>query len=130
VRRGVLLDSHVLLWSVMQTPRVLGIQTKVLLVDPLVDRYVSVASLWELSIKKSIGKLDFPDALIDDIIKANITLLNIESSHLKKLMLLPHHHGDPFDRLLIAQAQAENLTLITSDKNIPRYDVAVLVAAT
>ncbi len=128
MRRGVLLDSHVLLWSVLQTPDVLGIQTKILLVDPLVDKYVSVASFWELSIKKSIGKLDFPDALIDDIIQANITILNIESSHLKNLMLLPHYHGDPFDRMLIAQAQAENLTLITADKNIPRYDVAVLVA--
>ena len=72
MRRGVLLDSHVLLWSVLQTPDVLGIQTKILLVDPLVDKYVSVASFWELSIKKSIGKLDFPDALIDDIIQANI----------------------------------------------------------
>ncbi|MCA3269712.1 MAG: type II toxin-antitoxin system VapC family toxin [Alphaproteobacteria bacterium] len=129
MQRGTLIDSSVLLWAMLNMPGFIGAKTRMILDDEHIKRYVSVATFWELTIKKSIGKLAFPDDLVEQTSRANITVLPIENSHLNKLILLPHFHRDPFDRLLIAQAQAENLTLLTTDKNIKLYAVDVLDAA-
>ena len=90
---------------------------------------ISVVSLWEIAIKKNIGKLDVSYS-ITEIVKAcaqqNFTLLPINSEHLDALSTLPSIHNDPFDRLLIAQAQTEHLVLITKDTIIPKYDVQTI----
>ena len=125
-----LLDTHVLLWSLRRTSDKLGKNTRAILQKDSMRKYVSVASLWEATIKNSLGKLDLQDDFFEVLATLDIEILPIEIEHLEALQILPHHHGDPFDRLLIAQAQAENLTLITADKNIPRYDVAMLAAHT
>jgi PIN domain nuclease of toxin-antitoxin system len=90
---------------------------------------ISVVSLWEIAIKKNIGKLDISYS-ITEIVKAcaqqNFTLLPINPEHLDALSTLPSIHNDPFDRLLIAQAQTEHLVLITKDTIIPKYDVQTI----
>jgi PIN domain nuclease of toxin-antitoxin system len=88
--------------------------------------YVSIASLWEIAIKSSIGKLEIKNSLeeIAEICLENkIELLAINPLHLDQIKNLPRIHGDPFDRLIISQALAENLIIVTKDSIIPKYDV-------
>lgn len=88
--------------------------------------YVSIVSLWEIAIKTSIGKLEIRNSMkeIAEIcLKCEIELLAINPQHLDWIANLPQIHGDPFDRLIISQALAENLTIITKDSIIPKYDV-------
>jgi len=87
---------------------------------------VSIISAWEIAIKTSIGKLDFvggSDIFLEKMQENGIEILNLKSSHIKYVENIPFHHRDPFDRLLIATALAENLTIITIDENIQKYDV-------
>jgi PIN domain nuclease of toxin-antitoxin system len=87
---------------------------------------VSIASLWEIAIKSSIGKLEIKNSLeeIAEICLENkIELLAINPLHLDQIKNLPRIHGDPFDRLIISQALAENLIIVTKDSIIPKYDV-------
>ena len=87
---------------------------------------VSIISAWEIAIKSSIGKLDFAggsEAFLVEMQKNGLELLNVKASHIKYVEKIPFHHRDPFDRLLIATAIAEQMTLITGDKGIAKYDV-------
>jgi PIN domain nuclease of toxin-antitoxin system len=125
----LLLDSNVLLWSIFNrallTPLVLES-----LVDERNELFVSRASLWELSIKVAKGKLAMPGSsiryLFDQIDHTGIAIVPIEDAHILRTESLPHHHGDPFDRLLIAQAMEEDLTILSSDNEIPLYAVKVI----
>ncbi len=125
----LLLDSNVLLWLIFNrallTP--LGLQ---LLVDERNELFVSRASLWELSIKVAKGKLSMPGFsvryLLDQIEKTGMTVIPIDDSHILRTETLPHHHGDPFDRMIVAQAMEEDLTILSSDRAIPLYAVTVL----
>ena len=125
----LLLDTHTLLWAVNDDPR-LSEHARVLLEDTANDSFLSVASLWEIAIKVTIGKLDlgssFDSFVIDKVASKNVTLLSIEKAHLSRLTTLPLHHRDPFDRLIIAQAMEENLTVLSKDEHFPAYDVQVL----
>jgi PIN domain nuclease of toxin-antitoxin system len=88
--------------------------------------YVSIASLWEIAIKSSIGKLEIRNSLEEIAricLKNKIELLAINPQHLDQIANLPRIHGDPFDRLIISQALAENLTIVTRDSIIPQYAV-------
>jgi PIN domain nuclease of toxin-antitoxin system len=100
-----------------------------LLYDPATPRYVSLVSLWEIAIKRSTGKLSMPDAVIvatlDDLAADE---LPIARRHVLAVADLPFHHRDPFDRLLIAQAKAEGLIVVTSDRHFAAYDVSILPA--
>ncbi len=123
-----LLDTHILLWMTTEDER-LKMDVHTLLKRE--ECVVSVASLWEAAIKFSIGKLKLDGGLkafLNEAHRLNISSLDIKSPHLFKLNQLPHFdfHKDPFDRLLIAQAQTENLTIITSDKNFKHYDIPLL----
>jgi PIN domain nuclease of toxin-antitoxin system len=94
--------------------------------------YLSAASLWEIAIKHGLGKLRLPEALAE-YIPSRVALLGvqplaIEHSHALRVATLPPHHRDPFDRLLVAQAQAEALPILTSDPLIGKYDVDVIAA--
>ena len=121
-----LLDTHVFLWYATASPR-LRAATRAILVNPENRVLVSVASVWEISIKQGLGKLPpLPQEPEVVIANAGFRQLNITLAHAKLAGRLPHHHRDPFDRMLIAQAQVENLTLITDDWKIEQYDTPTL----
>ena len=92
--------------------------------------YLSAASAWEIAIKYSLGRLELPglpaDIVPADLAKQGVQSLPITNRHALAVADLPFHHGDPFDRLLIAQAKVEGLTILTSDKEFRRYDVGIM----
>ena len=119
----LLLDTHALLWSLSDDAR-LGQAARGLIVDPANDVLVSMASLWEIVIKARIGKLEADFGDIDRALEAQgFARLAIEPRHLDALGRLPAHHRDPFDHLLIAQAEVEQAVLMTEDRNVARYAV-------
>ena len=120
----ILLDTHVLLWYVAGDAR-LQPSHRILITDNAHPKFVSIASLWEIAIKTSAGKLAAVGPL-DNLVPANIGILPVELAHLLRLQTLPYHHRDPFDRLLIAQALAENLAVISTDQHFAAYGVALL----
>ena len=123
--RRLLLDTCVVLWVLSKNSRLSG-ETLRQIEEPLNEIFVSAATSWEIAIKRSLGKLDAPDNLSEELVKARFSELQVTISHGENAARLPPIHRDPFDRMLIAQAQAENLTLVTSDPEIWRYDVQVL----
>ena len=86
----------------------------------------SAVNIWEIAIKRSIGKLDAPDDLIERAEEAGAELLSITPRHALAVGELPFHHRDPFDRLLIAQARLERCAIVTGDRAFPKYDVPVV----
>jgi len=86
----------------------------------------SVASIWELGIKRAQKKLDLPETLLATLAEEEFTELRVSSAHALLASALPSHHRDPFDRMLVAQAQSESLTLVTNDAQIAAYEVPVL----
>ena len=122
-----LLDTQAFLWFLAGSPE-LGKQSRSVISDPSNPIYVSAASIWEATIKKSSGKLVSPDDLDSYITIMGAIELPISAYHGKQAALLPSHHKDPFDRVIIAQAQAEGLIIITSDKTFPKYNVRIINA--
>jgi PIN domain nuclease of toxin-antitoxin system len=122
----LLLDTHVLLWWL--TSERLSARAKAAISSADSNIWVSTATVWELSIKSALGKLTFPDDLGDQLSRNQFDVLPIGLDHALTVRSLPALHADPFDRMLIAQAQCDELTLVTRDKNIKRYPVAVLPA--
>lgn len=124
---NLLLDTHVLIWALENNPT-LSVAARDAIVDGNNMVFVSAASAWEISIKKAMGRLEVPDNLLEEIERHRFTSLNMNFEHARRAGALPDIHKDPFDRMLIAQAQIENLTLVTRDDSIARYDVRVLGA--
>lgn len=123
----LLLDTHVFLWW-LSGDSSLGEKARQAIADGSNQVYVSAATSWEISIKKALGKLEAPDD-IDAIVETErFQKLPITLYHGQLAGRLPALHRDPFDRMLIAQAQAEGLILVTNDVNIIQYDVRTLVA--
>jgi PIN domain nuclease of toxin-antitoxin system len=124
----LLLDTHVLLWWLgddrrLKTPERRALADR----DSLV--YVSAATVWEIAIKKGLGRLDVDTEVLErEMERGSMIELPVRWRHGKGTAALPRHHDDPFDRLLIAQAQAEGLTLVSYDAAFRPYDVAVLPA--
>jgi PIN domain nuclease of toxin-antitoxin system len=120
----IVLDTHALLWWLEGDPRIER-QAQDLIADPANDILVSIASLWEIVVKVRVGKLE---ADLRDIVAAinaqGFETLEIRPEHLEGLVRLPMHHRDPFDHLLIAQAIAEGLTLLSEDQQVSAYPVA------
>ena len=123
----LLLDTNVLLWAVRE-PAKLGRSTRAAVADPANTVFVSAASPWEIAIKRATGKLIIEGAVRDWIGQIDFRELPITIEHGTAAGALPFHHRDPFDRMLVAQAQLESLTLVTHDAGLRRYDVAVLDA--
>lgn len=120
-----LLDTHTLLWYYTGSDE-LPDKTRKLIENDIYGIYISIASFWEINIKKSTGKLDFPftvEKAAFDFKNHGIDILPIKPVHLDRLLSLPYIHKDPFDRLLIAQAISEDMTIITRDEKIPLYAV-------
>jgi len=124
----VLLDTHSWLWMVGESDR-LADSSRGLLRDPSNDLFLSAASAWEMAIKYAAGKLRLPQppaALITQwMAEVRMGALPILHAHALRAGELPLHHRDPFDRLLIAQAQIEGLTVLTADRVFAKYDVPV-----
>jgi PIN domain nuclease of toxin-antitoxin system len=125
--KRLLLDTHVLLWWLADSPQ-LGEKARQMISDPRNQVYISAANTWEISIKRSLGKLSAPDDMGTIIDEEGFDDLPISLFHGDQAGLLPAHHKDPFDRMLIAQAQSEGLVIVTSDEKISRYGIRVLDA--
>jgi PIN domain nuclease of toxin-antitoxin system len=118
-----LLDSHTFLWFSNDAPE-LSVHAKSVILDASVSIAVSVASFWEISIKNSLGKLRLDtgyEALLDVAYKNGFDMLHITFDHTTLINKLPFHHRDPFDRMIIAQAIAENMDIIGVDKEFDNY---------
>lgn len=122
---NLLLDTHALLWWV--DGQSLSDTATSAIADPDNLVFVSAATVWEIGIKVSIGKLRVPAGLADAIAE-DFSPLPIGVDHAWAAGALPLHHRDPFDRMLVAQASVDQLTIVTRDRHIPRYDVATLLA--
>ena len=122
-----LLDTHAFLWLLGDRKRMTP-GTLQRLGDPEVTLFLSVASAWEMSIKAASGRLDTPESLVEALAVSRIEPLGITLPHAEAAGQLVRHHGDPFDRMLIAQAHTENLTLVTRDSQMSRYGVTILPA--
>ena len=123
----LLLDTHVVLWGLRQDDA-LGQRATAAIEDPENEVFVSAVSVWEIAIKKASGKLTAPDNLRSWIGASGFQELPVTFAHAEQAGALPLRHRDPFDRMLIAQAQAEGLVLVTADGDIPRYGIRMLPA--
>lgn len=122
----LLLDTHTFLWWLNDDPR-LRAAAREAIADPLATIYVSAATIWELAIKARLGKLDLEDIdPVEEIAANDFFELPISAVHSFVAGSLPRHHDDPFDRMLVAQAQLEDLVIVTHDTKIEPYGVAIL----
>lgn len=122
----LLLDTHILLWWLAGDPSVPQ-QAGKEIADARAEVFVSAASAWEIAIKQALGRLRFPVSRIREIVEeAGFVPLGIGIDHAVLAGALPQYHGGPFDRMLVAQAQHEGLTLVSVDPAIRRYDVKIL----
>ena len=119
---NLLLDTHILLWWLADDPG-LSEKQRSAIADPANLVYVSAASAWEISIKKALGKLIAPNDLGAALIASELEQLPITVIHAEAVGGLPPHHRDPFDRMLIAQAGVEDLTVVTGDPMFAQYEV-------
>jgi len=124
---NLLLDTHTLLWCLSDDPT-LDPKARQAVTSEKNTVHVSAASIWEISIKQSLQKLEAPDNLLEAIATTRFDLLPITPTHAASVKDLPLHHRDPFDRMLVAQAQAEGMTLVTRDAFLEQYGIAVLKA--
>jgi PIN domain nuclease of toxin-antitoxin system len=121
-----LVDTHVFVWAISQ-PIKLDMHTKEILASAANKVFVSAVTPWEISIKKALGRLDFPLELLDEMMaRFRFRALAIAPVHGIAAGALPALHRDPFDRMLIAQARIEDLTLVSGDQAILQYDVRLL----
>ena len=121
------MDTHVLLWA-LESESNLSEDARQALVDPANDVFVSAVCIWEVAIKRALGKLRAPDHLAATVEAAGFSELPVTFVHAEQAGSLPKLHGDPFDRMLVAQAQIEGLTLVTADANILQYPVRTMAA--
>jgi PIN domain nuclease of toxin-antitoxin system len=121
------LDTHVLLWWLADDVT-LSQTIRATISDGMNLVFVSAAAAWEMVIKSALDKLDIPSDLEAALTANRFQPLPITIPHALAVVDLPHHHNDPFDRLLIAQAKVEGLTLVTRDEQIKKYDVSIMEA--
>ncbi len=120
----MLLDTHLLLWGSNADPRLKPKTVKRILASDTI--FFSAASIAEIAIKHALGKLEMnPDEMIASALAAGFIELPVSASHGARIAKLPAIHNDPFDRMLVAQAMVENITLLTSDKLLATYGPSV-----
>lgn len=130
MKSAVLIDTHVLLWYAKGDDR-LSSAVRAFIQDPQTDLYISKASLWEITIKSSLGKLDLGtsyDDFIEELPRQGFLFLDIEFQDLHVLHSIPFYHGDPFDRLIIAQAMARSWAVISDDGKFRQYPIKLIAA--
>jgi PIN domain nuclease of toxin-antitoxin system len=125
----ILLDTHAFLWAITDDPRLSQVHRSQYL-EPRNELFLSVASLWEMLIKSGIGKLTLPAPAVPYLVKQmeknRVSLLGVQLSHLSELETLPPLHRDPFDRMIVAQARAERMPVMSDDPALRNYDVSLL----
>lgn len=121
---SLLLDTHALLWWLAEEPMDEAATARI--GDPSTVTLVSAASVWEIAIKRAKGRLGFDGSIVAEVSDAGFELLPISAEHAEAAGSLPLHHADPFDRLLVAQAQLEGLTLVTRDDVLDQYGIQTL----
>lgn len=124
----VLLDTHAFLWFLAGDQR-LSRKAREAMSDEDAELFVSAASVWEMAIKVSLGRLRLPLPVADfvaDKIRAGFKVMPIDWVHAAAVQMLPFHHNDPFDRLLIAQAQVEKLPLVSGDRAFLKYGIRLI----
>ena len=125
----LLLDTHALLWFIGNDPQLSG-PARQNIENPAHDKFVSAASLWEMALKIGLGKLALPrpfSEVFPQQLEVNgFELLPISCAHLNQNILLPFHHRDPFDRLLIAQALTDDMSIVTRDLEFSKYQTKIL----
>jgi PIN domain nuclease of toxin-antitoxin system len=125
----ILLDTHTLLWFYLGDPQ-LSATARRLIEDPANTKLVSPASYWELAIKISLGKYvlreSYDDFIQHAIVDNGFLILPVEPKHTGALISLAHHHKDPFDRLMVAQAQVEGIPLVSNDSLLDQYGITRL----
>ncbi|MBI3783151.1 MAG: type II toxin-antitoxin system VapC family toxin [Deltaproteobacteria bacterium] len=126
-----LLDTQCWLWM-RSAPERLTVRARRFVSAPQTDLFLSAVSIWELAIKMSIGKLRLPEPLSEYVTSRihddGIVLLAVQPTHAMRVAELPLHHRDPFDRMLVAQAQVEGLSLVSADRELAKYDVELIRA--
>ncbi len=125
---NVLLDTHAMLWFAAGDNR-LSPATRRVIEDPANTCYISMASWWEIAIKCSLDRLQLTKPLssfLADRVDEGFRVLDIEMTHLLPLTQLPFHHRDPFDRLIVCQAMAEDMPICSADENFAAYDVKLI----
>jgi PIN domain nuclease of toxin-antitoxin system len=122
MKNAYLLDTHILLWWLFNDKR-LTKDISILIANPDLTIFVSIATIWEIAIKKSLKKVTAPNNLIEIIESNNIKILAITAHHVLQTQYLPLIHKDPFDRLLIAQTAIEGVTFVTADTIIQKYNI-------
>ncbi len=126
----VLIDTHVFLWFILGQ-RQCSTSARAIIESPTNNCLISIASLWEIGIKHTLGKLELHKPIKDffeAIRSGGFAAMPIEPAHIIELSRLPLHHRDPFDRMLIAQAKVEGMKLLTADPQFNRYNVSILKA--
>ena len=119
----LLLDTHVFVWATSYPGRIAA-RMRQAVTAPENTVFVSAVSVWEIAIKRALGRLDFPLEELDAVLaRAGFEHLPIDAGHAIAAGGLPRHHADPFDRMLVAQSRAEGLTLVSEDAAIAAYDV-------
>jgi PIN domain nuclease of toxin-antitoxin system len=121
----ILLDSHTLLWW-MDDPNRINPVARTEISHPRNEVFASAVSIWEIGLKCSKGKLDIPENFADFLPENGIQILPFTGAHAQASIKLPPHHGDPFDRALIAQCQIESLTFATRDSIAASYQIGLL----
>ena len=125
----LLLDTHIALWALMDDPR-LTAQARVLIEDEHNRAFISAASLWEIAVKRTLGRGGIPFSAQDALrhfTDANYEFLGVRPSHAVVVETLPHIHSDPFDRMLVSQALTEPMRLLTHDRVVAKYSDLVLL---
>lgn len=123
----LMLDSNALLWWIEEDGP-LADDVRSMIDDAFNEVVVSAATIWELGIKQAKGRLRLPPGLLVQLEAVEIDLLEVTAAHGEAAAALPHHHGDPFDRMLIAQALQADYTIVTADRRFADYGVAVVSA--
>ena len=123
----LLLDTHILLWWLADSPSLPG-RARELIADPGNTVFVSAVSLWEIRLKESLGKLKVPSDFEARLAGESFESLPLLAAHTRSVASLPWHHRDPFDRMLIAQAQVTGLKLVTADEAAAAYGDSVVLA--
>jgi PIN domain nuclease of toxin-antitoxin system len=124
----LLIDTHILIWF-LEGNNLLSKHRRQIVADSNNDIFISIASLWEIAIKISIGKLTLTKPLADvikHIAAEDIEVLLISPEHTLQVSTLPFHHRDPFDRIIISQAQIENLPVMTDDREFGHYGINII----
>lgn len=122
----LLLDTNVALWLLLGDRSAISTRAQEALQDPRHELLLSAVTFWEIAIKRSLGKLDIDDAWARELLRLDFVQLPVTAEHAHRVETLPWHHRDPFDRLLVKQAQAEQCPLVTADAALRAYGVPIL----